>query len=148
MRLNYLIPVMLLTAAAWGQTKVSPRQLASEATGDPRVFMQLEDGRLVFVRIDPNTLELVPGVGTQPPTLRAKATAAPTSKTWFKDRVVLAAGGKSITLRYAPAGAFLVYRNGILQDPDAGDYTLAGLTLTFPLAGDGDSLVVRYEAVP
>ena len=150
MKLTYLILLAALAATSlFGQTKVSPRQLASEATGDPRIFMQLEDGRLVFVRLDPTTLELVPGVGTQPPTLRAKPATSPwVTKTWFKDKVKLTSGAKTITLRYTPSGAFLVYRNGVLQDPEEGDYTQAGLVLTFPQAVDGDLLTVRYEAVP
>jgi len=150
MKLNYLtLAAALFAASLLGQTKVSPKQLASEATGDPRVFTQLEDGRLIFVRLDTNTLELVPGVGTQPPTLRVRAKSTISwTKTWFKDKVKLTSGAKTITLRYTPSGAFLVYRNGVLQDPEEGDYTQAGLVLTFPQAVDGDLLTVRYEAVP
>ena len=118
---------LLLVAALNAQTKITINQLASEATGDNRLFLQSSDGKLQFVRIDPTTLELVPPVGTQPPTLRAKSTISWT-KTWFKDKVKLSAGAKTITLRYTPSGAFLVYRNGVLQDPEEGDYTQAGLS--------------------
>ena len=121
---------LLLVAALGAQTKTAINQLASEATGDNRLFLQASDGKLQFVRIDPATLELVPAVGSQPPVLRAIAAGPPVVE---KVAVLTRATDGSYTLPDVPVGGSVkVYRNGSLQSPvanpnlpaSAADYTI------------------------
>lgn len=123
-------------------------QLAGEATGDDRVYVQRSDGTLVFARLDAATLELVPAATpSQPPVLRAKPQS--TASRWVKEELPTVTGASQVfMLTRAPVGPVDVYRNGLLMKSTV-DYALSGQTVTFrpeqPILA-GDEVVFKYEA--
>ena len=106
-------------------------QLAGEATGDDRVYVQRADGVLLFARLDSATLELVPAATpSQPSVLRAKLPTT-TSSRWIKEEVpTVSAPTQIFLLSQVPRGPVDVYRNGLLMKSTV-DYTLTGQTVTF-----------------
>ena len=122
-------------------------QLAGEATGDDRVYVQRSDGTLVFARLDAATLELVPAATpNQPPVLRAKPQSG--ASRWVKDEVpTVVTPTQGFTLSRVPLGPVDVYRNGLLMKSTV-DYTSVGQTVTFrpeqPIV-TGDEVVFKYE---
>lgn len=122
-------------------------QLAGEATGDDRVYVQRSDGTLVFARMDAATLELVPAATpSQPPVLRAKVSA--TASRWVKEELpTVVTPTQLFTLAQTPVGPVDVYRNGLLMKSTV-DYSVAGRIVTFrpeqPIL-TGDEVVFKYE---
>lgn len=116
-------------------TKTSLNQLYSESTGDPRLFLQDEEGILRFVRIDANTLELLPAVGSQPRVLRAKLPPSPTPSSF---NLVINTKPKLTSLEQVfilPLyKEILVIRNGVIQT-EGEDYKMTkdvnATTITF-----------------
>lgn len=135
----------VLALSLLGQTKVDPStQLRTKAEGDPRVFVQTSDGKLVFVRIDPSTLALDPAVGSQPPVLRAIVPTAQLLSMYAPPTV--GTPTQVWTLPRAPS-MVLVFRNGVLMK-EGSDYDRTVAQITFRAAVpilSGDDLVFYFQ---
>ena len=135
-------------------TKLDPiTQLAGVAAGEPELFVKLASGALAFVRLDPETLELVAGT---PPVLRALIPAEPppaggTELSWLREGIVVSTASQVWTLAQpvAPAGLLLVFRNGLLM-LEGPDYSYLNGVVTFapgqPISV-GDTVQFTYQLV-
>lgn len=123
------ILLLFCCAAAYGQTQARINQITGEATGDARVWVQGEDGRMIAARIDAATLEIVPAATpSQPPVLRAKIqAAAAVIEMWTPTKATTAQ--QAWTLPAVPRFVML-FRNGVLQR-DGEDYDRIGTLITF-----------------
>lgn len=138
------------SVTAFGQIPANPTRLNDAAVAPPptaftAIWVVTPTGKVL---VQPDASIQIDLTAT-PPVIRAVYPPQPAAPVECVDRIAVPAGGQtSFALTYPPAPGSLarVYKNGLLQFPDA-DYSLTGQTVLFlPAQGTvpGDYIQILY----
>lgn len=143
-----ILIALLISTAAWGQTKVSTGQLTPASPSTlPALLLYLPAAgpappQFLLVTLDPASIVLDQTVS--PPVLRSIAPVP----LWTVNEATVSTGASTLAVKgLIVTGSEQVYRNGVRLTPTV-DYTMAGATITFTALQTpqpGDNLLVDYR---